>query len=403
MRWVAVALALSCLSCPTERGEPIPVPALEFGLAEHWPERTTYPGVGAGRLVVTNSLDDTVSLIDLASVGAGSLVEVARIPVGLVPVEIEAPHHAAISPAGDYYYVALSNYAPGTGSGPHGAHGTGTVDGSVLKLRASDNRTIGAVRVDRNPGDLTISPDGKTLYVTHFDQLRIQEVEKRGGSLAEMDARMAIIDTETMTRRAMVPVCPAPHGVKLSADGKRAYVACISDELAVVQLDADGYPVARVKVALNAGSPTQPTHQPYSLTIGASGEVWVGCLSGDAHVYVPSAGRFDSARTLLLGGSVLFGTFSRDGRTLYLPRQGDDRIAVIDAATGQVQREISFAAGACRNVHALELAPGGQLLAVCEGNHRDPGTVVVLDPSSGQTLQVLEVGVYPDYVGVLKP
>ncbi len=74
------------------------------------------------------------------------------------------------------------------------------------------------MRVDRNPGDVIVSRDGRTLYQTHFDLL---EDRRRGPARqhrrAEMDSRLAIIDAETMTRKTMVAVCPAPHAVRLSA------------------------------------------------------------------------------------------------------------------------------------------------------------------------------------------
>jgi len=37
--------------------------------------------------------------------GTPAFREVARVPVGLIPVELEGPHHAAIEPAGEFYYV----------------------------------------------------------------------------------------------------------------------------------------------------------------------------------------------------------------------------------------------------------------------------------------------------------
>ena len=66
-----------------------------------------------------------------------------ELPVGDVPVELEGPHHLAASPDGKYIYYNLSNYVPGTGSGPHGSHGTGTVPGSLVKLDAATGEKVG--------------------------------------------------------------------------------------------------------------------------------------------------------------------------------------------------------------------------------------------------------------------
>jgi YVTN family beta-propeller protein len=320
-------------------------------------------------------------------------------------VELEGPHHAAYSPRGDFYYVGLSYSVASAGSGPHGAHGTGTQDGYCLKLDAKDNRLVGSVRVDRNPGDLISSADGHTLYQTHFDLLRITEVAKRGGPASEMDTRLAILDADTMTRKAMVPVCPAAHAIRLSPDEKRAYISCISDEVAVVRLDAENYPVTRIKVADNAGTALAPRHEPYALTVSPlDGSVWVASLKSRAvHVLEAESLTMRPERAVYLRGAPMFGVFSPDGRTLYQPYQGVDAVAVIDAATSTVTREIPLGPSGCVNVHQVELTPDGKHgLAVCEGDHVGPGTLHALNLEAGTVEKTVTLGLFPDSVGILR-
>jgi DNA-binding beta-propeller fold protein YncE len=402
-RRLLALLAPLALGACTDTGDT--VPELDYAIDSPWPAGKELPPLGGGRIVITNSLDDTVSLLDLDSMDSPDWGELARVPVGLNPVELEGPHHAAFSPRGDYYYVGLSYFVPGGGSGPHGSHGTGTADGYCLKLDARDNRLLGSVRVDRNPGDLIASADGRTLFQTHFDMMRITEVASRNGPASDMDARLAIIDAETMTRRAMVKVCPAPHAVRLSPDEKRAYVACISDEVAVVQLDAEGYPVTRIKVANNAGSALAPRHEPYALTISPTdGALWVASLKSRAvHYLDPESLTMRPERSVYLSGAPMFGVVSADGRTLYQPYQGVDAVAVIDTATSRVTREIPLAPAGCINVHQVELTPDGKRgLAVCEGDHQGPGTLHVLDLEANTVVKTVRVGIYPDSVGILR-
>ncbi|MCY1082673.1 hypothetical protein [Archangium lansingense] len=398
---LAVLAPLALGACSTE---------LDYAIDSPWASGRELPPLGGGRIVVTNSLDDTVSLLDLDSMGSREWGELARVPVGLNPVELEGPHHAAFSPNGDYYYVGLSYYVPGGGSGPHGNHGSGTADGYALKLDAKDNRLVGSVRVDRNPGDLILSADGRTLYQTHFDLLKITDAAKNGiTDERKMDARLAILDAESMTRKAMVSVCPAPHAVRLSPDEKRAYVACISDEVTVVQLDTPTPTVvARVKMS-NPGTALVPKHEPYALTLSPTdGSLWVSSLkSRTVHYLDPQTLTVVPERAIYgLRGAPMFGAVSADGKTLYMPYQAVDAVAVVDTATSTVKGEIHLSTVGCLNVHQVELTPEGQhALAVCEGDHQGPGTLHVLDLRAGtvgEVVKTVQVGIYPDSVGILR-
>ncbi|MDY7230076.1 YncE family protein [Hyalangium rubrum] len=398
-------LAFGACAESTSTG-PLEVPELEYGSDTAWPAPESLPPVGpAGRLVITNSLDDTLSLLDLDTMGSASWGELARIPVGLNPVELEGPHHTAASPDGAFYYVGISNYVPGGGSGPHGAHGAGTADGYCLKMDARTNRLVGSVRVDRNPGDVILSKDGRTLYQTHFDLLKIADAARRGVTdERQMDSRLAILDAETMTRKAMVPVCPAPHAVRLSPDSRRAYIACWSDEVAVVNLEDPSYPVTRVDVAINAGSAVTPRHEPYALTVSpTTGAVWVSSLASHSVQYIdPVTLTADPTRTVILDGSPMFGTFTADGRILYMPYQSVEAIAVIDAATG-TKSDIPLAPSGCINVHQVELTPDERHgLVVCEGDHVGPGTLHVVDLAERTVVKTVRVGLYPDSVAILR-
>ncbi|NPC75282.1 hypothetical protein HPP05_36600 [Corallococcus exiguus] len=403
--WLCVLALGACTEAePPEPGKD--VPELTYADPNPWTRGgSTVPPPGAsGRLLVTNSLDDSVSLLDMDGLGTPGWGELARVPVGLNPVELEGPHHTAVSPAGDYYYVGISNYVPGGGSGPHGAHGTGTADGYCLKLSAKDNRLVASTRVDRNPGDVIVSADGRTLYQTHFDLLRIADVARKGGPEEDMVSRLVILDAETMTVKERVKVCPAPHAVRLSANERTAYVACWSDEVAVVDLAA-GMPVTRVKVAAGSDTAVSPRHQPYALTVSpTTGDVWVSSLaSKQVQVLEPGTHTMNPERTVYLRGSPMFGAFTQDGRTLYMPYQQEDAVAVIDSATSTVQRTVQLSQAGCLNVHQFMLTPDERHgLAVCEGDHIGPGTLHVVDLAEGTVLSTVKMGIFPDSVSLLR-
>jgi len=383
--------------------ELLPVPDLVYGLDSYWPTASTYDGVGAGRVLVVNSIDDTVSLLDLGKIGQPGFSELLRLPVGLSPVELEGPQHAAIDPSGEFYYINLSNYVPGTGGGPHGSRGTGFSDGFVLKYRSSDNELVDSLEVDRSPGDLALSDDGKTLYLSHYDFQKIIDVASIDGPQSDMDTRFFIIDTATMTVKKALTLCPGAHGVKLSPDGSRAYVSCISDEIAVVDLAHD-YAVRRVPMADDAADAIAPKYEPYALTLAPSGDIWVSCRSrNELRVVDAQTLAVDTQRIVGVTGAPMFGAFAADGTTLYMPTQIDDVIAVVDSTTGALQREIPVRSPSCLNVHQLRFTPDGRWgLLVCEGDHGTAGSLVVLDMAAGGTVvQAVPVGRFPDSVTVI--
>ena len=129
------------------------------------------PGPLNGLFLTTDNGSDQLSAVDPAS-------QTVRfhLPVGFIPVELEGPHHVTADPGGQFVYLNLSETVVGCGSGPHGAHGTGVIPGFVLKLSTKNGDQVAFAQVDPNPGDLTLSPDGKTLYVTHYDLVKLSKM-----------------------------------------------------------------------------------------------------------------------------------------------------------------------------------------------------------------------------------
>jgi DNA-binding beta-propeller fold protein YncE len=331
-----------------------------------WPNNDHYAGVGAGRLVVTNNFSDTLSIIDM-----NSFEMVLDLPVGLNPVDLEGPHHVAASRDGEYYYMGLSESVGVTGSGPHGAHGAGVVPGYALRFRASDNALLGRVRIDRNPGDVVVTGDGKWVLVSHFDLRRVADVlQAAAGANPPVDpaeiykqsrSAVAILDAEKMDLDgngllALVFACPAAHGIRLSPDQRYAYMSCLSsDELAVIDLQHPDLltpdPSAAVKLhyvgsdnAMPNPDPAYeaPVYGPYSVSVDpVTGVVWVSCQTfmgtGELRAYDPALGHMDLSRTIELQGSAFFGSFKKDGSRLYMTTQAPDAVVEIDTSKAGVQ------------------------------------------------------------------
>jgi DNA-binding beta-propeller fold protein YncE len=371
---------------------------VDFPPGSQWPAATVPDFVKQARFAITDNLSD-----ELSYVKADTPEHLGDVPVGDVPVELEGPHHLAASPDGAFIYYNLSNYVPGTGSGPHGAHGTGNVPGSLVKLDARTQQKVAEVLVDRSPGDVILSNDGKWAFVSHYDLLALQAAATNPDPTAAYSS-LAIVDTEKMTRVRLIPLCVTAHGEGLNADGTLLYVTCaLSDELVVVDVHDKTNPtiVTRVKVGPTPGPLGSPSYSPYALTVSPKdGKVWISDnASADVRVFDPATMQMDG-RSVYVNGIAMFSAFDQSGDTLYVPHQGDDRVTAIDTTT-LATRTLPLPPSTCLNAHALVMAPGFQTaVVVCEGNHSkqpaEPGSVVFLDIPAFSIIGSVKVGAFPD-------
>lgn len=415
--WVVVWLVAPTL--PTLAGctfDPAALPEMIFAVpAEQvWPATAAVPppAPGEGRIYLTNNLDDTYSVLDLDAAEAGAPVELARLPVGLTPVEREGPHHTAADASGTYFYIGLSNFVPSAGVGlPHGNHGTGTQPGYALKLRVEDNRLEASVRLDPNVGDIRLTPDERLLLVTHFDLGKITAAVAAGiDSGPALDARLALIDTATMGRPTLITLCPAPHGIAITGDSRTAITSCQDDRAAVVDLSDPTYPVRLVPLLDEPGTAVAPACGPYAITIDeheGRSTAWVSCYVDGRVIAVDVTGGAALAerdgRALQLQGRALFGHAL--GGKLAIAHQETDGVSVFDTSgdTPLFSSTKVLVGEGCVLPHSARWSAGGSIFVVCEGNRREPGTFVVLEPLAPHVVRgSLTLGRFPDDMAITR-
>jgi DNA-binding beta-propeller fold protein YncE len=396
---VASAAALAC-------GAEVPV-------FDGEPYRRDPPQVGSlqGRIVTTNNYDDTLSVLDPNVPGPAG-----RLPIGFNPVDLEGPHHVSVDPQGRFLYVNLSLAVEGSGSGPHGLHGSGEVPGYVLKIDAATAQTVAWVQVDTNPGDNALSKDGRTLYVTHYDFVRWAKAGV-DGDYRRGDSNLVLVDTETMLVKARIPVCPAAHGIGLSPDETTVYTTCGPDEIAVVDLRLSP-PAARRVLFPGAAEGAGCQVCPYALAVAPDGLVWVSGLGpsggrmgrGIISLFDPElggGGGFDTRRLVRLRGSPVFATFvpQGNGYRAYVPEQGpsilEDWIRVYELdGPERPPREIAalqLGRGDCISAHMILATEGGQTgHLICEGNRGEAGQFLWLKLDPLEVLGSVPIGQFPD-------
>lgn len=359
-------------------------------------QKLVIPPAGMG--VVSDSLSDTLSFIDLAT---GE--RFATYPVGRDPVTIDGPHHVVADTTRGALYVALSYPVIAGSSGPHAAHGSSSVPGYAQKLSLEDLSVLGQVRVDENPGDIVLSQDGERLVVSHFD---LQRALQNPGNLDAARATLAVIDPDAMLPSGSpapikIPLCIAAHGITLSRpDGARAYAACYGeDALAVADLQDPGGEVKRIPVGPDAAI-GNPTYGPYAAVMSPDGETIAvsNTTSRDIRFFDVESETFDLTRTIKTQGVPYFVGWTPDNKYIYVPTQQPDAVILIDVSQGNVEVDFRNLTGECEKPHQAELHEGSGVFVVCEGDKLTPGDLVMLDPMTLSTSAKTEVGIFPDAI-----
>lgn len=352
------------------------------------------PPMGAG--LVTDSLSDTLSVVDL---GSGEVLRTVRL--GRNPVDIDGPHHVVVDPAGGVAYVALSYPIPG-GIGPHAGHGSSQALGWVQRLSLADLSVEAEIRVAKNPGDLVVTPDGSRLIVSHFDLARSTAVDADRESAR---AAIAVIDAAAWRGGAtpqprLIPVCVAPHGMALSPDGAFLLVACYGeDAIAVVDLATES--VELVPVGAGGGFGIV-AYGPYALTISPDGARLAvsGLTSKDVRLFDLEGGTLVPAGDpVLLPGAAYFASWSTDGTTLWVPYQAPDGVARIEFGSPSQVELFPLGMGAgCLLPHEVEVLGPDRLAVVCEGDHTERGALALLEVPGLEVVFSTPVGVFPDSI-----
>ncbi len=387
---------LACLSACEEAPTTYDVQPFE---GEAFPDRVAVIAYPESAGLVTNSLSDTLSVLDL-----GSMEVLATRPVGRNPVDIDGPHHVAVDEVDGHAYIALSYPASQTVLGPHGTHGSSISYGWVQKLRLDDLSVVSQLRVKPNPGDILMSPDRKFIVVSHFD---LQRAIDHPDDLGKARASVAVIDRATFGEPGAKPVfvttCVAAHGMVFGPGGE-LYVACYGeDTVAVLDLTQEDLVPTFLELGDGAGTFGAPNYGPYALTLSPDGSWLVvsNTVSNDLRFIDTTTGLVDSSRTLFTNAAPFFPTFANNGDTLAVVTQQPDTLRLVDMA-GELDDEVkTFLGDECPLPHVVttetRLSGDEEFVVVCEGDKKSNGRVVRLSKGL-EILGAVEVGVYPDAI-----
>ena len=320
--------------------------------------------------------DDTVDLVRFGPDG-GELLR--RIPVGILPNEIEGPHGVKVSPDGRHWYVSIAHGMP---------------YGTVHKFETGTDLEVGDTTAGLFPATMDISPATGFLFVVNFN-LHGDHVP----------SNVSVIDTVSMTEIAQIEQGVMPHGSRLSADGLLAYsVAMMSAEL--FEIDTMTFQASRrmrltgdneTTMAVMEGDP----HAGHHMGGGpAASPTWVQPAPDGKHAYVALQGlnqvlevdleAWEPRRRFHTQRGPYNIDVSADGRHLVVTEKTNHSVGFWDLESG---RERASVAASARITHGVVITPDSRFAIVTvEEIGGEPGRVEFYNLETLDREAVVEVG-----------
>lgn len=321
------------------------------------------PELHAGhiRAYVTDSLSNTVSVIDLHDHAV-----IGRLPVG------KLPRGVAVSPDGLVYVASQLSDAV-----------------SIIRMR--DNRVIGMIPTEQGPYGLAVSPDGKEVYVT------------QAGHFPRFGTTVSVIDASARKVVGTIPVGNQPIGIAISPDGRRLYVASQwGPDLGLDQDSTSGLSVIEVAtrtsrtIKLDTGMATGIAVSPDGAYVYVAHEVPVGV------VRVVRTSDLETVAKVTVGNGPFGIAVSPDGKTIYAANLGtvigDETVSVIRTSDWTVTDTITVG----KVPVGIAVSPDGRQVLTA---NRMSNTVSVIDAATRQVIDTFPVGEEPwalgNFIGVL--
>lgn len=313
------------------------------------------------------------------------------VPLGLMPTDIDGPHHIAVAPDQKSYYITVAH---------------GTPFGSLWKLDAVRDSLLGRAQVELFPTTIGLTPDGQFAFVAnsdfHGDHPRTNFV--------------SVVHTPTMNRITDIPACDMPHGVKVNHAGTRVYVSCMhSDE--ILQLDVATFGIAR-RARTGDGhaiAMTGPAHHGPSAPAAPAGgkecsptfvsvspddrRLYVACNTGNSLQVWDAAGLTRIAE-IPVGKGAYNVEPAPDGKLVVVTNKKDQSVSLVDPVG---LKEVARIPTSKKIVHGVAFSPDSRLAYISsESIGADPGAVDVIDLAARKLVASIPVPGQPTGISVLR-
>ncbi|MBI1967850.1 MAG: hypothetical protein HYS40_07655 [Gemmatimonadetes bacterium] len=303
-----------------------------------------------------------------------ALRAVKTVTVGVMPADIDGPHHVAGSPDGRFWYVTVAH---------------GTPFGTLWKMAAEGDTLVGRAPLELFPTTIALTPDGELAFVAnsdfHGDHPRVNVV--------------SVVHTPRMRTLANLPACDMPHGVRVNRAGTRVYVTCMeSDE--VLEIDRQTFTIARRRSTGIGGQAGGHECSPTFVSVSPDDRrLYIACNHGDA-LQVRDAATLDLVSEIPTGAGAYNAESSPDGRWVLVTNKKARSVSLIDANTLTEAARIPVSKPL---PHGVAYSPDGRYAFVSvESVGTDPGAVEVIDLATRVTVAIAPVPLQPTGITILE-
>lgn len=221
-----------------------------------------------------------------------------------IPIAAGPPRFLSFAPDGRTLYVSLFN-------------DQGTIE-AIDVLDTRSNTVVATIPQSARPYLAQVTPDGKQLYVPNQD-----------------DASISVIDTGTNTVAGQIPIAPDPRSVAFSSDGQRAFAASHESNLVSVIETRDLEVETTIPVENSPHSIAVNPHRPLAAVVNDN---------SNSVSIIDTAGQ-QAMATIPVGKDPQQLVWSPDGRFAYVVNRGSNTVSVIDSETNQVTATVPTGAG----------------------------------------------------------
>jgi phospholipase C len=250
---------------------------------------------------------------------------------------------------------------------------------------AAPNKIASTVVVGTYPHGVAITPDGKRAYVANTGPNT-----GRGGS-----ETVSVIDVSSQAVTRTVNVGEAPQTVTISPDGSLAFVAC-----------ADG-----VYVITTSSGSVKKVHErlrnPHGVAVAPDGGQAYVTDSERNRVAIIDVSSLHAVKRIAVGRTPWNAAFNSDGSRAYVTNANDNTVSVIDTTTRRVTKTIPLGSGTTTGSEAsftqinqiptaVALSPDGKIWVACNAS----SSLVVIDPSSNAVIKSIDLGLGDEPTGI---